>query len=206
MQKKPLKPLVKKETNQNSLKNQILAHKKLLVLFGVLICLIVAVYIISTPSQKVVINNSNTSQPTSTDPTKNFFDNGNISFYYPKNWNQSQERIQAPLIVTVYKDENNSMSVYSENINNRPFADYVVDWRENLNIASNITYEQVTQIDNCTAYDVQASKRNMNGTYITRDLIFTKNKKVYYIIFIFNKSVLDFKEEMDLIINSFKVK
>jgi hypothetical protein len=53
---------------------------------------------------------------------------------------------------------------------------------------------------------VETSIKSDSTTYITRGVAFQKNKKVYFLVFVFNESLLTYKDDMDLILNSFHVK
>lgn len=141
-----------------------------------------------------------------TNVTKNHYDDKNMSFDYPDGWNISKDKVTPPLVVTVAKDENNSLSVFRETLGTKNFIDRLREWRSNINSQGNINYEGNLTIDGLTAYDVEATYKNSNGTYNSRGIGFEKNGTAYFIVFVFNKSLLMYKNEMDTVINSFHVK
>jgi len=137
--------------------------------------------------------------------TGNHFNNGKISFDYPLEWNASSETT-APIIVTIGEDEYNSFSVLSENMGSTSFAERILQWRQNILQSGQITSEGNITVDNTKGYEIEAIYKVNNTTYNTRGIAIAKNNTVYFIMFIFNKSLLDYKDEMDQVINSFHVK
>ena len=185
-------------------KGYLSANRRLVFILALIICLVVAVAMYSgIPVGNETKNNQNNTTPTNT--TFNIYDNENITFNYPLDWNISQE-VESPVMVTVYKDNNNLLSVFSENLGNMTLYDKLVEWKSNLLKTSNITYEQAINVDNSRAYDVETSIKSDSTTYITRGVAFEKNKKVYFLVFVFNESLLTYKDDMDLILSSFHVK
>lgn len=185
-------------------KGYLSANRRLVFILALIICLVVAVAMYSgIPVGNETKNNQNNTTPTNT--TFNIYDNENITFNYPLDWNISQE-VESPVMVTVYKDNNNLLSVFSENLGNMTLYDKLVEWKSNLLKTSNITYEQAITVDNSRAYDVETSIKSDSTTYITRGVAFEKNKKVYFLVFVFNESLLTYKDDMDLILSSFHVK
>lgn len=185
-------------------KGYLSANRRLVFILALIICLVVAVAMYSgIPVGNETNNNQNNTTPTNT--TFNIYDNENITFNYPLDWNISQE-VESPVMVTVYKDNNNLLSVFSENLGNMTLYDKLVEWKSNLLKTSNITYEQAITVDNSRAYDVETSIKSDSTTYITRGVAFEKNKKVYFLVFVFNESLLTYKDDMDLILSSFHVK
>ena len=68
-----------------------------------------------------------------------------------------------------------------------------------------IYYEGDMTVDNSTAYELMANYKPGDKVYTTRGIAFRKNNTVYFIIFVFDRPLLDFKNEMDKVINSFHV-
>jgi hypothetical protein len=161
-----------------------------------------ALYSGSDAGNETRTNDTNNSQ---TNTTFNTYDNENITFNYPLDWNVSEE-VESPVMVTVYKDNNNLLSVFSENLGNMTLYDKLVEWKSNLLQTSNITYEQSITVDNARAYDVESSVKSDSNTYVTRGVAFEKNRRVYFLVFVFNQSLLNYKDDMELILNSFHVK
>lgn len=185
-------------------KGYLSANRRLVFILALIICLVVAVAMYSgIPVGNETKNNQNNTTPSNN--TFNIYDNENITFNYPLDWNISQE-VESPVMVTVYKDNNNLLSVFSENLGNMTLYDKLVEWKSNLLKTSNITYEQAITVDNSRAYDVETSIKSDSTTYITRGVAFEKNKKVYFLVFVFNESLLTYKDDMDLILSSFHVK
>ena len=176
---------------------------KKLILIIILIILIGAIGILTANNFQPTPNKTNNTNNTPK-ILENHFDNGLISFDYPQGWNVTNGT-KAPLIVTVSKDENNSFVVMNENLNNTTFNDRVLQWRQNILQTGDITYESNITIDNSTGYNVEASYKINNTTYNVRGIAVSKNKTIYFVMFIFNKSLLDYKDEMDQVINSFHI-
>jgi hypothetical protein len=141
-----------------------------------------------------------------TNAGKNHYEDNNISFDYPDGWNISKDKVTPPLVVTVAKDGNNSLSVFKETLGIKSFRDRLLEWRNNINSQGNINYEGNVTTDGTVAYDVEATFKNGNGTYNTRGIALQKNGTAYFIVFVFNKSLLMYKNEMETVINSFHVK
>lgn len=180
------------------------ANRRLFFILAVVICLVVAfaLYSGSEAGNETNINQTNNSQANA---TFNIYDDENITFNYPLNWNISEE-VESPVMVTVYKDNNNLLSVFSEDLGNMTLHDKLVEWKANLLQTSNITYEQAITVDNARAYDVESSIQSDSTTYVTRGVAFEKNRRVYFLVFVFNQSLLNYKDDMELILNSFHVK
>jgi hypothetical protein len=185
-------------------KSYLSANGRLVFILAAIICLLVvfAIYSGSEAGNETNTNQTNISQ---SNATFNIYDNENITFNYPLDWNVSED-VESPVMVTVYKDDNNLLSVFSENLGNRTLYDKLVEWKSNLLQTSNITYEQAITVDNARAYDVESSVKSDSTTYVTRGVAFEKNKRVYFLVFVFNQSLLNYKEDMELILNSFHVK
>jgi len=176
-----------------------------IIMFLALAVIIVAAGVIAGGNnhQTTLNQTNNTTIPTIT--AQNHFDNGIISFDYPNGWNVTNGT-KAPLLVTVSKDENNSFSVLSEKLGNTTFAERIVQWRQTILQSGAITYEGNVTVDNSSGYNIEATYKVNSTIYNTRGVAISKNNNVYFIIFIFNKSLLDYKGEMDQVINSFHVK
>lgn len=180
------------------------ANRRLVLILAAVICLVVlfAFYSGSEAGNGTSTNQTNNSQANA---TFNTYNNDNITFNYPLDWNVSED-VESPVMVTVYKDSNNLLSVFSENLGNMTLHDKLVEWKSNLLQTSNITYEQAITVDNARAYDVESSVRSDSTTYVTRGVAFEKNRRVYFLVFVFNQSLLNYKDDMELILNSFHVK
>jgi PsbP-like protein len=153
--------------------------------------------------QKPTLNQSK--NPTTNSTTlKNHYDNGVISFDYPEGWKITANP-QPPLIVTVEQNENNSFSILSENLENSNFTQKVLEWKTNLQKNGMIYYEGITTVDGSDAYEIQGNYKPGNKIYSTRGIALVRDQTAYFIIFIFDKPLLDYKNQMDLVINSFQV-
>jgi len=174
-----------------------------LILIILLFILVGAVGLLAANNTPTTINNTNN---TTIIPavSENHFDNGLISFDYPKGWNVTNGT-KAPVIVTVSKDENNSFVVMNENLNKTSFTQRVLLWRQNIMQTATINYESNITIDNTTGYNIEASYKVDNTTYNARGVAVAKNNTIYFIMFIFNNSLLDYKDEMNQVINSFHI-
>ncbi len=183
----------------------ILGKKSFLSIIGIIILIILAV---STAmwvmDDKKTITNQSNNTTTQMNTLKNHYNNGNISFDYPEGWNVSNST-QAPLIVTVTHDENNSFSVFKEDLGTQNFTYRVASWRSNIIANGMIYYEGDLTIDNTTAYELEANYKPDNKVFTTRGIAFQKNNSAYFVIFVFDKPLLDYKNEMDKVINSFHV-
>lgn len=178
--------------------------KRFIIIIIAFIILIVLGVFASSNSHQTSPNQTNNSTNL-TPVTGNHFNNGKISFDYPLEWNASSETT-APIIVTIGEDEYNSFSVLSENMGSTSFAERILQWRQNILQSGQITSEGNITIDNTRGYEIEAIYKVNNTTYNTRGVAIAKNNTVYFIMFIFNKSLLDYKDEMDQVINSFHVK
>jgi PsbP-like protein len=197
------KDLLSKKVQEK--RGYISANRRLILILGAVICLVVAIALYSgdeagNETSNITTNNSETPA------TFNHYEDQDITFNYPLDWNISPEEVDPPLIVTVMQDENNLLSVFSEDLGNMTLRDKLLDWKANLLQTSNITYEQVITVDNTRGYDVEASVKSDSGTFITRGIAFEKNKRVYFLVFVFNETLLNYKDDMELILNSFHVK
>jgi glutamine cyclotransferase len=168
-----------------------------------LIILIGAIALYATNNMQTA---SNTTNNTTITPViaENHFDNGLISFDYPKGWKVTNGT-KAPVIVTVSKDENNSFVVMNEYLNKTSFTQRVLLWRQNIMQTGSITYESNITIDNSTGYNIEASYKVNNTTFNARGIAVEKNNTIYFIMFIFNDSLLDYKDDMNQVINSFHI-
>ena len=71
--------------------------------------------------------------------------------------------------------------------------------------SGSITYESNITIDNSTGYNIEASYKVNNTTFNARGIAVEKNNTIYFIMFIFNDSLLDYKDDMNQVINSFHI-
>jgi len=199
-QKKPRSATLKSDSIR------ILKERPLLSIIGVIILIIIlisiALWAVGDSSTLNITNNTSNNQ---TSPIKNMYNDGNISFKYPEGWNVSNITNQAPLIVTVAKDENNSFSVFKEELGTTNFTYRVAAWRSNIIKSGMIYYEGDLTIDNVTAYELEANYKPEDKVFTTRGIAFQKNNTAYFIIFVFDKALIDYKNEMDTVINSFHV-
>lgn len=179
-------------------------NDKRIVLMVILIILICLVGVWAANSFQATANETNTTTDIQPEPPKNHFDNGLISFDYPEGWNVTNGT-EAPVVVTVSKDENNSFVVMNEDLNNTTFTERVLLWRQNILQSGDITYENNITIDNSRGYNIEASYKVNNTTFNARGVAVSKNETIYFVMFIFNQSLLDYKDEMDLVINSFHI-
>lgn len=179
-------------------------NDKRIILGVIIIILICVIGVLAANNYTSTVNKTNNATITQTEPPVNHFDNGLISFDYPKGWNVTNGT-KAPVIVTVSKDENNSFVVMNENLNKTTFAERVFLWRQNILQSGDITYESNITVDNITGYNIEASYKINNTTYNARGVAVSKNNTIYFLMFIFNRSLLDYKDEMNLVINSFHI-
>jgi hypothetical protein len=187
----------------NKLRAIPLITNKRLILIIIFIILIGAVGFLAANSFKTTANKTNTTNNTPI-VADNHFDNGLISFDYPKGWNVTNGT-KAPVIVTVSKDENNSFVVMNEYLNKTTFTDRVQTWRQNILQTGAISYESNITIDNTTGYSIEAIYQVNNTTYNARGVAVSKNNTIYFVMFIFKGSLLDYKDEMNQVINSFHI-
>jgi hypothetical protein len=160
---------------------------------------------------KPTLNQSNNTTNQTT-ILKNHYSNGNISFDYPEGWNVTTNNVnssssgsQYTLMVTVSKNENNSVSIFKEALGTQNFTYSVAAWRSNILQNGMIYYEGDLTVDNTTAYELEANYKPADTVFTTRGIALEKNNTAYFIIFVFNDPLLDYKDEMDKVINSFHV-
>ncbi len=189
-------------------KTGIVNNRIFIVVIGLIIIIIAAALIAGIGGHKTIIPNKTNNTTTPVTANHNHYDNGTISFDYPLNWKILDQQVQAPLIVTVEKDPNNSFSVFSQFIGKNSFADRILLWRQSILQNGQITYEGNITVDGVNGYDIEATyNNNTNNTiFNTRGIAIDKNQTVYFIIFTFNTTSLNYKDQMDLVINSFHVK
>lgn len=178
-----------------------IANQKL-ILAILLIIFVAAITIFAVSSMQPASNTTNNT--TAPVIAENHFDNGLISFDYPVGWKVNNET-KAPVMVTVSKDENNSFVVMNEYLNTTSFTQRVLLWRQNIMQTGSINYESNITIDNTTGYNIEASYKVNNTTFNARGIAVEKNNTIYFIMFIFNNSLLDYKDDMNLVINSFHI-
>ncbi len=177
---------------------------------GLIIIIIAAVLIAGVDSHKTIIPNktNNTTNPVTAN--QNLYNNGIISFYYPQGWSVLNQQVQAPLIVTVQQDPNNSLSIFSENLGNTSFTEFVLQWRQSIMQNGEITYDGNVTMSGVNGYDIEATYNNTttntNTIYNTRGIAIDKNDTVYIIIFTFNTTLLNYSNQMNQVISSFQVK
>lgn len=179
-----------------------ITDKRVILIIVFIIC-IGLVGVLVANSLKVAPNNTNATNNT-TPLIENHFDNGLISFDYPKGWKVTNGT-KAPVMVTVAKDENNSFVVMNEYLNKTTFGERVLLWRQNILQTGAITHESNITIDNTTGYNFEASYKVNNTTFNARGIALAKNNTIYFIMFIFNGSLLDYKDEMNQVIESFHI-
>jgi hypothetical protein len=93
----------------------------------------------------------------------------------------------------------------NENLNQTSFTQRVLLWRQNIMQTGTINHESNITIDNTTGYNIEASYKVNNTTFNARGVAVSKNNTIYFIMFIFNNSLLDYKDQMDQVINSFHI-
>ncbi|BDZ71901.1 PsbP-related protein [Methanobacterium petrolearium] len=178
-----------------------------------IIGLIILIIIIATAAMWAMddknIKNPSNNTSNQTNITKNHYSDGNISFDYPEGWDVTPNNItsssQFNLIVTVSKDENNSLSIFKEELGTQNFTYSVASWRANVIQNGMIYYEGDLTVDNCTAYEFMANYKPEDKVYTIRGIAFQKNRTGYYLMFVFDNALLNYKTEMDKVINSFHV-
>lgn len=176
---------------------------KRIVLGVLLIIFICVVGLLAVNSFNATHNVTNNTTNITTPPV-NHFDNGLISFDYPEGWNV-ENGTKAPVVVTVSKNENNSFVVMNEDLENLTFQDRVSQWRENIMQSGSITYEGNITVDNSPGYNIEFTHKVNNTTFNARGVAVSKNTTIYFVMFIFDSSPLEYKDEMDLVINSFHI-
>ena len=129
-----------------------------------------------------------------------------ISFNYPPGWKVSQEAIKQPMVVTIEKNLTNSFSVFREELGTKNFVDRLKEWRETIESQGDIYYERTISVDGVTAYDVHSTYTVGSNKYSSRGIAIEKNKTAYFIIFVFDGPLIDYEEEMELVLKSFHVK
>ncbi|GAB4308276.1 MAG: hypothetical protein Kow0019_04640 [Methanobacteriaceae archaeon] len=129
-----------------------------------------------------------------------------ISFNYPPGWKVSQEAIKQPMVVTIEKNLTNSFSVFREELGTKNFVDRLKEWRETIESQGDIYYERTISVDGLTAYDVHSTYTVGSNKYSSRGIAIEKNKTAYFIIFVFDGPLIDYEEEMELVLKSFHVK
>ena len=169
------------------------------VLIIILVCIIGALAVSSFNTTHNETNDTNT-----TTPTTNHYDNGLISFDYPLGWNIANGT-SAPIIVTVAKNENNSFVVMNEDLKNLTFDERVSIWKDNILQSGSITHESNITMDGTKGYNVEFSSMVNNTIFNARGVAVSKNTTIYFVVFIFDSSLLDYKDDMDLVINSFHI-
>jgi hypothetical protein len=188
--------------NLTRLGNKFGKKRSFLAIMGIIV-LIAGVAFLAGDYKKPTLN-QNKNNTTNFTTLNNHFDNGVVSFDYPEGWNTTSNP-QPPLIVTVEQNENNSFSVLSENLQNSNFTQKVLEWKTNIQKNGIIYYEGITTVDGSDAYEIQANYKPGDKIYSTRGIALVRGQTAYFIIFIFDKPLLDYKNEMDLVINSFHV-
>ena len=201
------------ETKSDTLKKNvkyILREKPLLGLIGliILIIIIATAAMWAMDDKNIISPNNITNNQTNT--IKNHYSDGNISFDYPEGWNvtpnnSSTSSSQFNLIVTVSKDENNSLSIFEENLGTQNFTYSVASWRANIIENGLIYYEGDLTVDNSSAYEFMANYKPGDKVFTIRGIAFQKNNTGYYLMFVFDDALLNYKSEMDKVINSFHV-
>jgi hypothetical protein len=191
-----------RSSNLTRFANKFGKKKSFLAIIAIIV-LIAAVAFLAGDHKKPTLNQNN-NNTTNFTTLKNHYDNGIISFDYPEGWNITSNP-QPPLIVTVEQNENNSLSVLNESLENSNFTQKVLDWKTNLQKNGLIYYEGITTVDGSDAYEIQGNYKPGNKIYSTRGIALVRDQTAYFIIFIFDKPLLDYKNEMDLVINSFHV-
>lgn len=173
----------------------------------VLIIIIISVALWATGDKPVINQTNNT--PNNQTILQTHYSDGNISFDYPEGWNVTNKSgdstSQYKLIVTVSKNQNNSFTVFKQDLGLKNFTYLVAAWRSNILKNGMIYYEGDLTIDNTTAYELEANYKPGNTVFTTRGIAFKKNNTAYFIIFVFDDPLLDYKDEMDKVINSFHV-
>lgn len=181
-----------------------IGQKPIWSIIGIIILIILvagtALWITGDKNQTNISNNTTQHVVNST----NHYNNGNISFDYPAGWNVTNGT-SSSLIVSVSQDENNSFSIFQEELLTRNFTYRVAKWRSNVLEKGIIYYEGDLTIDNVTAYELEANYKPGDKVFTTRGIALQKNNTAYFIIFVFDKALLDYKSEMDTVINSFHV-
>ena len=178
-----------------------------IILIIIIILILVSIAYVLTANNDISSNSSTTkNQQNKTTNSIGHYEDKLISFNYPPGWKVSQGTVEPPLMVTIEKNSTNSFSVFSEDLGNKNFVDRLQEWRENIASQGDIYYERTINVDGVTAYDVQSTYTVGSSKYSSRGIAIEKNKIAYFIIFVFDGPLIDYKEVMDLVINSFHVK
>jgi hypothetical protein len=197
------------KSRSGTLKKDIFRTMKERPLLSIISVVILIIIIISlalwVAGDNSTLNNTNNSSTNQTSTAENVYNDGNISFEYPEGWNITNSTGQAPLIVTISENENNSLSVFKEELGTTNFTYRVAAWRANILQNGMIYYEGDLTIDNITAYELEANYKPEDKVFTTRGIAFQKNNTAYFVIFVFDQPLLDYKDEMDTVINSFHV-
>ena len=188
--------------------NQIIGKRKPSIILIIIILLILAsiAYVLTADGDRSSNSSMAKSQKNKTISSLGHYEDKMISFNYPAGWKVSQEATKLPLLVTIEKNLTNSFSVFSEDLGNQNFVDRLKEWRATINSQGDIYYERTLTVDGTTAYDVQSTYTVGSSKYSSRGIAIEKNKTAYFIIFVFDGPLIDYKDEMELVIKSFHVK
>ncbi|MGC9517128.1 MAG: PsbP-related protein [Methanomicrobiales archaeon] len=203
------RPSISKKRNDsifNKLKLLIGNGKAPIILIVIILLVLASIAYLFTVNTNINSNNSTIKQKNQNVSSIGHYEDNIISFDYPPGWKISQETVKPPLIVTVEKNLTNSFSVFSEELGNKNFVDRLKEWRETIDSQGDIYYERTLNVDGVTAYDVQSTYIVGTSTYSSRGIAIEKNRNAYFVIFVFDGPLIDYKEEMDLVIKSFHVK
>lgn len=171
----------------------------LAILAIILIFIIVVLVATNTPPSGNMTNNTT---DTSVSTQYNHFNNSVVSFNYPIGWNVTND---TKTMLEISRDENNTLVVVKEELKDITLAERAHQWRQNIQESGEITSESNLTIDNSTGYNIEFTYR-INDTIINaRGVAVSKDENVYFVIFIFNQSLLEHKDEMDMVINSFHI-
>ncbi|MDI6643797.1 MAG: PsbP-related protein [Methanobacteriaceae archaeon] len=178
-----------------------------------ILLIIILLLILASIAYILTANSDMSSNPTSVKNQKNknnssigHYEDKIISFNYPPAWKVSQEAVKQPMVVTIEKNLTNSFSVFREELGTKNFVDRLKEWRETIESQGDIYYERTITVDGVTAYDVQSTYAVGSNKYSSRGIAIEKNKTAYFIIFVFDGPLIDYEEEMDLVLKSFHVK
>lgn len=189
--------------------SQILRKNPILLIISLIILIIIVVTVVMWPVSDITGQNQTNNITNPVKSPKNHFSDGIISLDYPKGWNVTGKgddtKSKSALLVTVSKDDNNSVSVFREELGTRNFTNRVAAWRSNILKNGIIYYEGTITVDNQTAYEFMANYKPSDKVYAARGIALQKNNILYFIIFIFDRPLVEYSAEMDKVINSFKV-
>ncbi|HHT18970.1 MAG: PsbP-related protein [Euryarchaeota archaeon] len=189
--------------------SQIFRETPIIMIISLIVLIIVVVTVLMWPVDDLTSQNQthNTNSPVKLQ--KNHFSDGMISLDYPEGWNITGKgddtKSRSRLLVTVSKDENNSVSIFREELGTHNFTHRVAAWRSNILKNGMIYYEGSITVDNQTAYEFMANYKPSDKVYATRGIALQKNNILYFIIFIFDDPLVEYSAEMDKVIKSFKV-